>query len=219
MRNLIKMPSDLFEIVILAAITGFLIYKLYTTLGQKVGYEPSSEAKPVQSPVMSESMAENSPASEDISSLPESLKSIVKEIQQSDSNFTAKSFLKGATQAFEIIIDSFAKNDLKTLKDLLAPDVFDDFKTSIEEREKQGEVLETTLVRFESVELTGGEINDQKARLTVNFQTEQIHITRDKTGQIIDGHPHQIEQLIDTWVFERLLSSRNPNWILVKTIN
>ncbi|MGI4851136.1 MAG: Tim44/TimA family putative adaptor protein [Janthinobacterium lividum] len=211
------MPSDFFKLIILAAVTGFLIYKLYITLGQKVGFEPSSESKSVNSPVTPETVSEVPDVPEAISALPEAVQAAIREIQQFDPSFTLKSFLSGATQAFEIIIDSFAKNDLKTLKDLLAPDVFDEFKASIEEREKHGEVLETTLVKFESVDLTDGEIKDQKALLTVTFQTEQIHITRDKKGEIIDGNPQQIEQLIDTWVFERSLSSRNPNWILVKT--
>lgn len=212
------MPSDFFELIILAAVTGFLIYKLYMTLGQKVGFEPSSESKNINPPMTPETVAEVPDVPEAISSLPEAVQAVIKEIQQFDPSFTLKSFLSGATQAFEMIIESFAKDDLKTLKELLAPDVFDEFRASIEEREKHGEVLETTLVKFESVDLKDGEIKAQKAFLTVTFQTEQIHITRDKKGEIIDGNPQQIEQLIDTWVFERSLSSRNPNWILVKTM-
>lgn len=212
------MPSDFFELIILAAVTGFLIYKLYITLGQKVGFEPSPESKIVNSSVMPEAVTEVPDDSESLSSLTEPLQAVIKKIQQFDPYFTLKSFLSGATQAFDMIIESFAKDDLKTLKELLAPDVFDEFKTSIEERAKHGEVLETTLVKFESVDLIEGEIKAQKALLTVTFQTEQIHITRDKKGEIIDGNPQQIEQLIDTWVFERSLSSRNPNWILVKTM-
>ena len=218
MRNLIKMPSDLFELVILAAVTGFLIYKLYTTLGQKVGFEPSAEAKTSALPMASEPVTDATPVADETSFLSQPLQSVIREIQQSDPGFDLKSFLKGATQAFEIIIDSFAKNDLKTLKNLLASDVFNEFKASIEDREKQGEILETTLVKFESVELTDGKLDDQKSWLTVTFQTEQIHVSRNKTGQIIDGHPQQIEQLIDTWVFERPLSTHNPNWILIKTM-
>ena len=217
MRNLTKMPSDLFELIILAAITGFLIYKLYTILGQKVGFEPLSDIK-AAAPATTSEPTTNTMSVSETSSLPVHIQNVIKEIQKIDAHFSAAAFLKGATRAFEIIIDSYAKHDLKVLRDLVAPDVFEEFKTSIDDREKQGETLETTLVKFESVELVEGEVNERRVHLTVAFQTEQIHLVRDAAGQIIDGHPQQIEQLVDTWVFERLISSRNPNWTLVKTI-
>ena len=218
MRKLIKMPSDLLELIILAVITGFLIFKLYTTLGQKVGFEPSPDTKPLKPSESPESKTRTSYEEDIVPSLSPSLKTVIEEIRRYDSQFDLKSFLKGATQAFEIILEAFAKGDIKTLKDLLGPEVFDEFKANIEEREKNSEVLDATLVKIESVELTDGKVEQQKAHLTVTFQSEQIYVTRDHRGQIIDGHPQQIEQLIDTWIFERLLSSRNPNWTLIKTV-
>ena len=49
------------------------------------------------------------------------------------------------------------------------------------------------------------------------FQTEQTHVVRNKAGEIIEGSPKQIEQLVDLWTFERNLTQSNPNWFLIKT--
>ncbi len=42
------MSSELIEIFVFAGIAGFLIFKLYTVLGQKTGFERPKESSPVQ---------------------------------------------------------------------------------------------------------------------------------------------------------------------------
>ncbi len=213
------MPSDLFELIILAVVAGFLIFRLYSTLGQRVGFEPSEETKSSENIFTPQVKEEEPEIVEELpASLSPSLKTLLEDLRERDPQFTLQKFLKGATQAFEMIVEAFAKGDLKTLSSLLGSEVYEEFKTNIDERQKNGEILDTTLVKIESVDLTEGEIQDQNVHLTVTFQTEQIHVTRDRKGEIIDGNPKQMEQLTDTWVFERSLESRNPNWTLIKTV-
>ena len=56
-----------------------------------------------------------------------------------------------------------------------------------------------------------------RARVTVRFTSEQINVTRDASGNVVDGDPRQIETVIDLWTFERDTRSRDPNWQLVET--
>jgi predicted lipid-binding transport protein (Tim44 family) len=142
---------------------------------------------------------------------------LIRQIKKKDSLFKVTTFLEGATLAFEMILEAFAKNDATTLKKLLGQELYNEFEATIEDRKNHGETLETTLVKIESVQLIGGHLKSNLATLIVKFQTEQIHVTRDKEGKIIDGSPKQIEQLVDVWTFERDITKSNPNWILIKT--
>ena len=56
-----------------------------------------------------------------------------------------------------------------------------------------------------------------KARVTVQFTSEQINLTRDTAGDIVEGDPRQIDTVVDLWTFERDTRSRDPNWQLVET--
>ena len=55
------------------------------------------------------------------------------------------------------------------------------------------------------------------AFVTVKFISEQINVTRDKAGTIIDGDPDQPLEVVDIWTFARNTRSRNPNWTLIET--
>lgn len=210
------MSSDLISIFIFAVIAGFLIFRLYSVLGQRTGFEPPKE-QPVEKPENFKSQSEVS-LEEDTDKLSNpALKRLVKSIKSHDPTFDVDEFLKGATRAFEIILEAFAGDDVKTLKNLLGSVIYEEFETTIKERQEQGETLETTIIKIESPRLVEGRIRGSIAEVTVEFQTEQIHVIRDKRGKIIDGHPKQIEQLIDLWTFKRDLTQGNPNWILIKT--
>ena len=52
---------------------------------------------------------------------------------------------------------------------------------------------------------------------TVKFVTDQINVTRDAKGNVIDGDPEHPLEVIDIWTFARNTRSRNPNWTLIET--
>ena len=116
-----------------------------------------------------------------------------------------------------MILEAFSRADTMTLKKLLGAELYGEFETTIEERKSHQETLETILVKIESVRLVEGHMQGNVARVTVEFQTEQTHVVRNKAGEIIEGSPKQIEQLVDLWTFERNLTQSNPNWFLIKT--
>jgi predicted lipid-binding transport protein (Tim44 family) len=55
------------------------------------------------------------------------------------------------------------------------------------------------------------------AFVTVKFVTEQIEVTRDSAGEVIEGDPTKVTTVSDIWTFARNTRSRNPNWTLVAT--
>ena len=57
-----------------------------------------------------------------------------------------------------MIVTAFAHGDRKTLKDLLAREVYDGFERAIVDREKRGEKVETTFVSIDRAEIAGVEV-------------------------------------------------------------
>ena len=55
------------------------------------------------------------------------------------------------------------------------------------------------------------------AFLTLKFVTEQINVTRDDKGEVVDGDTTHVATVTDIWTFARNTRSRNPNWTLVAT--
>jgi predicted lipid-binding transport protein (Tim44 family) len=116
-----------------------------------------------------------------------------------------------------MIVQAFAAGDRDALKPLLTEDLHRSFVTAIYEREKERETQETNIVTIRSSDIVEASLIGSIAKVTVEFVTDQVKVTRDVDGNVVDGHPDRIETLTDLWTFERDVSSRDPNWALVAT--
>ncbi len=206
------------DLIILALIAGFIIYRLYTTLGEKTGYK--GEKKKASSNVVdfNKKPPSKSPQQKaETEAIDPAIRPAVQEITKTDPDFSLKGFIEGATVAFEMVLDAYTAGDLKLLKNLLSTEVYNAFKTAITDRNAKGHILENTLVRVEDVVVKSAVTKNNKAQISVCYTTEQVPIIKDQDGKIIEGNPNQIDQVIDTWTFERSLRSRDPNWVLIST--
>tara|TARA_Y100000031_G_scaffold32733_1_gene36561 strand:+ start:1036 stop:1758 length:723 start_codon:yes stop_codon:yes gene_type:complete len=228
-----------FDILFLGLVAAFLILQLRRVLGRRTGHEkpppdifsrstadeeekegnviqlPEGDYEPINDvePSADDAAKEESPRRTD----DEEVIAGLKEIQAANKNFDAADFLQGASAAFEMIIETFAVGDKSTLRPLLSDDVYDDFTSAIKAREDSGEILENSLVGLKKVEILEAGLDGRIATLTVKFVSEQISVTCDAKGKVIDGDPEHIVQMIDIWTFSRNLRSRDPNWTLVET--
>ncbi|MAG23131.1 MAG: translocase [Rhodospirillaceae bacterium] len=228
-----------FDILFLGLVAAFLILQLRRVLGRRTGHEkpppdifsrstadeeekegnviqlPEGDYEPINDvePSADDAAKEESPRRTD----DEEVIAGLKEIQAANKNFDAADFLQGASAAFEMIIETFAAGDKSTLRPLLSDDVYDDFTSAIKAREDSGEILENSLVGLKKVEILEAGLDGRIATLTVKFVSEQISVTCDAEGEVIDGDPEHIVQMIDIWTFSRNLRSRDPNWTLVET--
>src|SRR5262249_6881910 len=138
-------------------------------------------------------------------------------IAADDKTFDPKHFLGGARAAYEMIVTAYAEGDRRTLKNLLARDVFDGFGAVIKERETRGETVESRFVSIDATDIIGAELRSRTAQLTVRFVSQLVSVTRNKSGAAIDGNPDRVTDVTDVWTFARDVSSRDPNWKLVAT--
>jgi len=75
----------------------------------------------------------------------------------------------------------------------------------------------TTIVGIRSVDLLEADMQARNAVLTAKIVSDQINMTRDGEGRVIDGDPTAVVAITDIWTFSRNTRSRDPNWTLVAT--
>jgi len=231
---------DVFDIytIIFLALAVFIFLRLRSVLGQRTGrerppYDPYSAREPVR------------PATEKVVALPNRtaeaaapkpaepvapgerwkgtaeagtpLAAGLDAVAAADSDFDPKHFVTGARTAYEMIVNAYAEGDRRTLKNLLAREVYDGFDAAISEREKRGETVENRFVSIDESDITAAEMRGRTAQITVKFHSKLVSATRDKNGNVIDGNAEKVTDVTDVWTFARDASSRDPNWKLVAT--
>lgn len=210
------------DIILLAMLAGFVIFKLRSVLGRRTGNErrrPDPFAEPAKSNDNGKVVRLPERAGEAVepAAVPTSMAAGVMRIKLADERFDEREFLQGAKVAFGMIVEAFAKGDAGTLRPLLSRDLYDSFAAAIAAREKAGETQETTIVTIRSADIVEASLEKDVAKVTVEFVTEQVKVTRNAAGDVVDGDPDRIDILTDIWTFSRSIRSRDPNWELVAT--
>lgn len=143
------------------------------------------------------------------------------EIYKVDSAFDPTAFVKGARQAYEMIVTAFAEGNRKTLKDLLSREVNDEFVAEMAARDKRGELIDQSFVGINKADIVEAELKNGIAHVTVRFVSQLITATRDRTGTVTSGDPQKIREVTDVWTFSRDVSTakarQNLNWRVVAT--
>jgi predicted lipid-binding transport protein (Tim44 family) len=138
-------------------------------------------------------------------------------IVAADKNFDVKQFIAGARAAYEMIVTAYAVGDRRSLKNLLAREVYDGFESVIREREARGETVETRFISIDATDITNAELRGKMAHLTLRFVSQLVSATRNRNGNVIDGSADAVTRVTDVWTFAREVMSRDPNWNLVAT--
>lgn len=141
----------------------------------------------------------------------------LRELTKTDPTFRPKEFLNGARMAYEMIVTAFADGDRKTLKNLLSKEVYEGFDAAIKERETRGEIVKSTFVGIEKIDITHATVRDSEEQITLRILSQLISATYDKEGKLVDGDPENVSEVDDIWTFSRDVRSRDPNWKLIAT--
>jgi predicted lipid-binding transport protein (Tim44 family) len=227
---------DIYTIIFLA-LAVFIFLRLRSVLGQRTGrerppYDPYSReaprpaaekviALPNRTPDAATKPAEPVAATgerwKDIAAAGTPIATGLDAIAAAEPEFDAKHFLTGARAAYEMIVTAFAEGDRRTLKNLLAREVYEGFEAAISEREKKGNTVESRFVAIDKADIVGAELRARIAQVTVKFVSQLISVTRDKNGNVVEGNADKVTDVTDVWTFSRDISSRDPNWKLLAT--
>jgi predicted lipid-binding transport protein (Tim44 family) len=185
-----------FDIIIFAAIAAFLIYRLRGVLGKRTGFQKNTNKQQFTK----KEINDPKPQIPQLKENEKKLESIYKKVP----SFEHRVFLDGAKKAFEIIISAYNKGDKKTLKSLVANDVYNAFETAIDSNSNNPNSQFYSLV-IEGVD--HAKVENDKIIIGVNFMSEQI----------LGDNEEEVIKNKDTWVFEKPENSSNPTWTLIST--
>lgn len=216
------------DIIVIGAIAAFVILRYRSMLGSDAGRDPSEIQRTQQErqkavaaamePVV-KLVERESAKKQDLpeATYPKRLETSFKQMKNIDADFSPEEFMTGAKIAFEMVIKAFNERDHDMLKMLLSSDVYENFNEAIDAQKQQDVTHQTTLVAINKADIQQATLDGKKARITVKFDSEQIHIVRDAKGAISQGNPSDIDVMDDEWIFERDLTSSSPNWMVVET--
>jgi len=210
------MDVHFIDIIFFAMVAAFLILRLRSVLGRRTGDErprpdpfhpdPAEGGADKIIPLPGPPAATGTP-----------IEAGLTQIAVADPGFTAEHFVAGAKAAFEAIVTAFAKGEREALRPLLNDTVFEHFSAAIKAREDAGQSRETTLVGIKSADVLEAQMDGRTAFVTVKFVSEQINLTRDKDGNVVEGDPGHVAEITDIWTFARNTRARDPNWALIET--
>ncbi|NWG45647.1 MAG: Tim44 domain-containing protein [Alphaproteobacteria bacterium] len=225
---------NVFSILILALLAGFILYQFWRVLGRRTGSERArpnpyaarekvehagaaegERVRPVGAPPAT-GRTEKAPVTS-VAPAGSPLAAALTEIELADRGFDVGSFLDGARQAYEMIVMAFSEGDRATLRDLLADDLYEDFASAIAARESAGESLETTFVGLVEAKITAARMEGSVAEITLRFVSEIIRSRRNANGAVVEGDPTSVQRVTDVWTFARDTRAGDPNWLLVET--
>ncbi len=219
------MLGQYFDILVLLVVVGVIFYRLRGVLGVRPNSETDKKIAEENAAKLFDLLmreAEQKQANINI----ELKTDVVDNSTLSDTdkellnipNFDKSRFLSGAKKAFEVIVEAFAKGDVSTLEMLVNKNLLRKFQDVIENRRLEGVTAETDFIGFSDAEIIDVKINSNNvAKIIVKFVSEQVNLLKNKQGEVIEGDDKFIQCITDIWTFERVLSSSNPNWLLVST--
>ncbi len=209
-------------IVILALVAVFIGLRLYNVLGERTGHEQPI-LKPADPETRLEPRADSAgsvpPANPDhaeLAYLPTAGPG-VRALLAVDNSFDVARFLEGAQAAYRLILESFWKGDLETMRPHVDAHVFDTFASAVEQRSTDGLVLDNRLVTIDQAVIAGAEVDRKVALVTVRFEADIAAVTRNADGEVVAGSLTDAVQTRDRWTFRRDISAADPNWLLVET--
>ena len=198
------MTNPLLEVLIIAAISIFVLSRLYIALGKDDG-PPAGRTRiktPQPSPQNSDNVtpihAEKKPQ-EPVFTGPAAAG--LEAIYQADPGFRTRDFLLGARSAYEMIVAAFARGDRDALRPLLDTAVFESFDAAITQRETDG-TAPFELLRLRKAEIDEAELDQTGiARIMVRYDAEL-------------GDGETTRKAREIWTFMRDTRSDDPNWLL-----
>lgn len=221
--------GSIFEIVILAMVALYLVWKLGSVLGRRTGHErqqndtlPAADKRngaDNEDKVVPLTGHPNQTVSvESVSAKAEpGVEQGISQIRGADPSFNPNGFTKGAGAAFQMIVAAFAEGDTGLLRPLLSDDLYDEFSEAIRTRLNAGETMENRIEAIKSAQIVDARMEGRTAFVTVKFQSTQINVVRDADGDVTSGDADTPAEVTDLWTFARNTRATDPNWTLVET--
>jgi predicted lipid-binding transport protein (Tim44 family) len=217
------MADAVIQLLVLAAIALFLVFRLRSVLGTRTGFEkPQVDATPEAGRVRRDfEVIEGGPdrdITDHVEDGTDSAKALAA-MKLAEPGFDVSEFVGGARQAYEMILMAFENGDLSPVEPFLSEEVYEAFLAVIAEREDKGLRVEASFIGVRDTTLTEAAFDrdTDEGEITIKFVGELTSVVRDGEGEIVEGDPNAIRKQRDVWTFARKMGVGDPNWKLVAT--
>ncbi|MAK02545.1 MAG: preprotein translocase subunit Tim44 [Rickettsiales bacterium] len=194
------------DILILAIIAGIVLLRLRSVLGKRTGHEKTDKTS------YNYEAPRQSQTEKVIPIEPEKSSSAT-----TDSWFDNDDFLRGASNAYEMIVTNFENGNKDALKSLLSEDVMNSFSSVIDERNSKNETVEFNFIGIEKSEIVHKDLKKNPMEVSVRFISEMITCIKNSKDEVISGSLNQVQKITDIWTFEKYSNRKGSNWLLVAT--
>ena len=194
------------DILILAIIAGIVLLRLRSVLGKRTGHEKTDKTS------YNYEAPRQSQTEKVIPIGPEKSSS-----STTDSWFDNDDFLRGASNAYEMIVTNFENGNKDALKSLLSEDVMNSFSSVIDERNSRNETVEFNFIGIDKSEIVHKDLKKNPMEVSVRFISEMITCIKNSKDEVISGSLNQVQKITDIWTFEKYSNRKGSNWLLVAT--
>ena len=194
------------DILILAIIAGIVLLRLRSVLGKRTGHEKTDKTS------YNYEAPRQSQTEKVIPIEPEKSSSAT-----TDSWFDNDDFLRGASNAYEMIVTNFENGNKDALKSLLSEDVMNSFSSVIDERNSKNETVEFNFIGIEKSEIVHKDLEKNPMEVSVRFISEMITCIKNSKDEVISGSLNQVQKITDICTFEKYSNRKGSNWLLVAT--
>ncbi|MDG2096339.1 MAG: Tim44/TimA family putative adaptor protein [Paracoccaceae bacterium] len=216
------MNNTILQLLILAGVALFLIFRLKNVLGTRDGFEPKGkdvDSTKIEERKNTEDSSDNNldeEATEYLFDDKNSANALTK-IKEIEKNFSLTDFLGGAGSAYEMILMAFQSGKISPVETFLSADVKENFEEAVQEREQKGLSIDADFIGLRDTAVKNISFRDGVAEISVSFLADVKSVVKNNNGEIIEGEEADTKKQFDVWVFSREIGSDNPNWILVET--
>jgi len=204
-------------LVIFAAVAIFLILRLRSVLGRRVGFErpptPPGAMQGFNAGPVIEGRVLPAQSGHSVPDPQSPLGQKLMQIVNRDPHFDPPQFLSQAETAFRLIVTAFAAGDRASLKPLLSEHVFETFDAAIKAREEAGERHQTEIKAITATSIEDAQLLGDQAAIIVRFTSDQVNMVLDAAGNPKVG-TDAVTELTDLWTFERNIKGPELTWRL-----
>ncbi len=216
------MSSSVFQLLVLAGVALFLIFKLRSVLGTRGGFEKPPFVRDRAGTRPEFDVIEGGPDADvtDFVAAGSPSAKALSAMKEAEPDFMVASFLEGAREAFELILMAFENGDISEVEGLISEEIEKSFAPVFLARQERRVTVEASLVAIRDVTLKEAAFDRDSglAELTVGFVCELTSAVKDHAGKVVEGDPNEIKRQKHVWTFARNMGENDPNWQLVATM-
>ena len=185
------------DIILFAILAAVLATNLYKVLGKKTISEDITSTKKNMDIEEDKNIFSN-----------EVMDYSQKQIINLDKNFSFPVFLDGAKSAFNLIVEAYKNKNIQDVKELLSPEVYDNFKKSISKINDKGKKVTTFQIVSLKASIVDIEVIEKLVKIKVEFSSLQETILKNNNNNSLE--------VKDIWVFQRQMDSDSLIWKLIE---